>query len=393
MKLDVYKGYNELINPNPPVGRSPIERLPMRTARWMIYGATGYTGRLIAQEAVSRGHHPVLAARNKLKLVQLADQLGLDHLVLSLAQPRVLAENLEHFQLVLNAAGPFAVTGRPVLEACLLTQTHYIDINGEIPFLEYVLNQNQAAQRREICVLPGAGFDVVPSDCLAVYVTGQLDDPLRLDIAVASSSTWSAGTRRSTLEIIAQGGQVRRDGRLMNYPLGLDGRHVRFSDHSRLVLPVPWGDLSTAYYSTRVPDITTYVALPPGMYHLLRVFGRIVPIILRWPRLRRWLQSMAGPSGTGSDPSVQGNVRSQVYARAINSNGQIAQAWLETLEAYQLTAISAVSSVEAILKKQPPGVFTPAQILGPDWVLKLEHTRRPDSLPERPSRPAAATRI
>lgn len=359
----------------------------MRTAQWIIYGATGYTGKLIAHEAVRRGHRPVLAARSAQELIPLAEQLDLDYLVLDLTSGRILAESLAKFEAVLHAAGPYTLTGRPVLEACLLSQTHYIDINGELPILEYTINQDQAAQRKGISVIPGAGFDVVPTDCLAVYVTSQLDDPMELDIAIGGIGQSSAGTRRSGLEMLALGGQVRRSGRLMNYPLGQTTRWVRFADHSRQVLPVPWGDLSTAYHSTCVPNITTYMALSPATIRLARIFGRLGPALVRQPQIRRWLQKLQGSTAKGPDPEHESKSRSQVYARAKDSNGLIAQAWLETIAPYQLTAISAVSCLEAVLKKIRPGVFSPAQLLGADWILKLEHTRRLDILPERTSRP------
>ncbi len=361
----------------------------MRTAQWLIYGATGYTGRLIAQEAVRRGHRPVLAARSSQQLAPLAEQLGLDYLVLKLDNPRLLAETLEPFRAILHAAGPFAVTFRPVLEACLLTQTHYVDINGEIPVFEYILKQDQAAQRRQICVVSGAGFDVVPTDCLAVYVASQLEDPLELDIAISSSGRASAGTQRSALEILATGGQIRRSGRLLNYPLGKTVRYVRFADRSRQVTPVPWGDLSTAYYSTGVPNITTYLALSPGLIRFMRFFGFLVTFSMRNPSLRRWLQRIQGPTGKGPDPSLQTKVHTHVFARAVSSNGQIAQAWLESIEPYQFTAISAVACLETILEGRSPGVFTPAQMLGENWILQVERTQRLDALPERPSRPLA----
>ncbi|HWQ84838.1 MAG TPA: saccharopine dehydrogenase NADP-binding domain-containing protein [Anaerolineales bacterium] len=361
----------------------------MRNPQWMIYGATGYTGRLIAQEAVRRGHRPILAARSALKLAPLAEQLGLEHLVLDLSSNRVLAKAVTPYQAVLNAAGPYSSTGRLILDTCLLTQTHYLDINGEIPFLEYVLSQDQAARRKAITLLPGAGFDVVPTDCMAGYVTSQLTDPCYLDIAISGGSQASAGTRRSSLEILANGGQVRRSGRLMSFPLGFDGRNVRFADRSRPVIPVPWGDLSTAYYSTAVPNITTFMAFSPGSIRLLRGVGRAIPAILRWTRLRRWLQSRQGPSGKGPDPVSNQDHRSQIYVRAINGSGQIAQAWLETLDGYRFTAFSAVSCLETVLQKQAAGAFTPVQLLGMDWVLSVEHTRRLDTLPEHPSHPLA----
>jgi len=364
----------------------------MRRAKWLIYGATGFTGRLIAQEAVRRGHRPVLAARTPERLVPLADQLGLEHLVLDLSSPARLADSFSAYQAVIHTAGPFTHTFRPVLEACLLSHAHYIDITGELPVFEYIFNQDLSAQRKGITLLPGAGFDVVPSDCLAVHVASQIEDPVELAIAIAALGQSSAGTRKSMLEMLAQGGQVRRSGRLMGYPIGLDARRVRFTDRSRIVLPVPWGDLSTAYRSTGIPNITTYLAFKPGAVRLARYFGRMAVSLMKMPGLRRWLQSRQGAGGQGPGLEAMQSGGAQVYARAVNSDGKVAQAWLETMDAYQLTAISAVSCLEEVLENPRSGAFSPAQILGPNWVLQLEKTRRLDSLPERPSQPLSAAK-
>jgi len=330
-----------------------------------------------------------LAARSAPQLIPLAEELGLDYLVLNLDNPRAIAEACEPLRAVLHAAGPFASTFRPILDACLLTQTHYVDINGELAVFEYLLTQNQAAQRKKVCVIPGAGFDVVAANSLAVYTAAQLEDPLELDIAISVNEPASVGTRRSTLEVLAGGGRIRRSGRLLNYPLGKTRRFVRFMDRSRPVIPAPLGELSTAYSATGVPNLTTYLALSPGTIRLLGIFGRPLAMFLRNPRLRGWLQRRQSSARKKTDPSLPKQTHSEIYVRAVSSAGQVAQAWLETLGAYQFTAISAVACLEATLEGRSPGVYTPDQILGEHWMLQLERTRRLDALPERPSRPLA----
>ncbi|MCA9269835.1 MAG: saccharopine dehydrogenase NADP-binding domain-containing protein, partial [Planctomycetales bacterium] len=95
---------------------------------WMLYGAYGYTGRLIAREAAARGMRPTLAGRDADKLRPLADELQLPLQAFSLDDTASVAAKLEGFALVLNCAGPFSQTAGPMIEACLQSRTHYLDI-------------------------------------------------------------------------------------------------------------------------------------------------------------------------------------------------------------------------------------------------------------------------
>ncbi|MEP6985562.1 MAG: saccharopine dehydrogenase NADP-binding domain-containing protein, partial [Chloroflexota bacterium] len=97
---------------------------------WMIYGATGYTGKLVAEEAVRRGHKPLLAGRSAAKLRPLAESLGLEYAVVSLDDADALAKAVGSVELVYNAAGPFIFTSDRILRACLQTGVHYLDITG-----------------------------------------------------------------------------------------------------------------------------------------------------------------------------------------------------------------------------------------------------------------------
>ena len=135
--------------------------------KWLLYGAYGYTGELIAEEAIARGHRPVLAGRSQKKLAPLAAKLGLDMRVFDLRNEMEVAEHIAEFDLVFHAAGPFIHTSLPMVRACLRTQTHYVDITGEVPVFEQNFGFDAEAQAASIAIVSGAGFDVVPSDCLA----------------------------------------------------------------------------------------------------------------------------------------------------------------------------------------------------------------------------------
>ena len=103
---------------------------------WLLYGANGYTGELLAREAVRRGLRPVLAGRGAEQVGRLAAELGLEHRVFPLTEVGRIAAELEPHAAVLLAAGPFSTTSAPVVEAALQTGTAYLDVTGEVSVFE-----------------------------------------------------------------------------------------------------------------------------------------------------------------------------------------------------------------------------------------------------------------
>ena len=353
----------------------------MAEAKWMIYGAYGYTGTLIAEEAVRRGHRPVLAGRSAEKLRPLAERLDLDWIAVSLDDADALREAVATVNLVMHAAGPYVHTAAPMLRACLDGITSYLDITGEIPVFGEVYSLDQAAWEREIALIPGVGFDVVPTDCLAKYVADQVPNPVTLELAIDALSKTSPGTTKTLLESLPEGGLVRRDGRLRPYSLGQGGRWFSFPHGRRYAMPIPWGDLATAYRSTGIPNITTYLAFSPGAARLARLAAPLLGGLLRIGAIRRLVGRIVKRTVKGPDEATRQQARSYIWAQAANAEGQESQAWLETVEAYRFTALAAVRAVERVLAERPRGAFTPAQAFGADFVLDIEGTKRYDTLP------------
>lgn len=350
-------------------------------SRWMIYGAYGYTGRLIVEEAVKRGHRPVLAGRSPAKLAPLAERYGLEYLVLSLDNEASLNRAVADFDLVYHVAGPYLRIAAPMVRACLAGRAHYLDLTGELPVIEMIFAHDDRAKEQGVALIPGAGFDVIPTDCLAVYVASQLPGALSLDLAIASSSAKSAGTIKTTLEVLPGGGTVRRDGRYVSWALGQDVRRLRFSDgRERVVMASPLGDLATAYRSTGIPNITVYLAFPAKQADLI---GRIAPLsqkLMSLKVLRRLAQEMVAVTVKGPDEKTRQTARSYLYVRATGAAGGTAEAWLETMEAYRFTAVAGVRGVERVLAGNLSGALTPAQAFGVDFVLAIDDTRRYDTL-------------
>ncbi len=346
---------------------------------WMLYGAYGYTGRLLAEEAVRRGHRPLLAGRSEDKLAPLAERHGLDWVAVKLDDDRPLREALGRVALVLHAAGPFVHTSPPMVRACLETGTHYLDITGEIPVFQHTFARDQLALTRGIALISGVGFDVVPTDCLADHLAQRVPNAIELELAVAALGQASPGTAKTMLELFPKGVWVRRDGRLVRRRWGRGVRRVRFSDRERTVVPIPWGDLETAFQTTGIPNITTYMALPRATARLLSWLSIPGRWALAFKPLRRLVQGWAAKSMRGPDAETRRTARSYVWARVADAGGREAQAWLEAVEAYRFTALAGVRCVEKVLEMRPKGALTPALAFGADLVLEIEGTRRYDA--------------
>lgn len=356
---------------------------------WMLYGATGYTGVLVAEEAVQRGHRPLLAGRSAEKLRPLAERLGLEWAAVALDDAEGLAQAASRVKLVYHAAGPFIETSAAMLRACLKAGAHYLDITGEIPVYQQVFGYDAAARERGIALIPGVGFDVIPSDCLLKYVADQLPDADQLIVALDSLGTSerltgriSAGTASSMLELVAHIGiAARRDGKLATLPFGYGARRFTFTTGQKTAMPIPWGDLEIGWRTTGIPNITTYLTFPPSAIELFRVAGPLLRGLLQNGGVRRFLRGQISRMLSGPDEGHRQTGRSALYAQVRNPQGETQQAWLETAEGYQFTALAAPRVVERVLAGNLRGALTPALALGADFVLDIPGTRRLDSLP------------
>ena len=347
---------------------------------WMIYGANGYTGRLVAQVAKRRGHNPVIAGRNQKKMEQLALELQLDYMAFDLTDVTIIAEAIADMDVVYLAAGPFSRTSDPMIKACLATHTHYLDITGEIDVFEAIFDYDEVARKNGIALIPGVGFDVVPSDSLAKHVSDRLPSATHLEIGIASLSRVSSGTLKTALEGLPAGGRIRRDAVLEPYPLGRGKKRLRFMHGYYDALPVPWGDLSTAYRTTAIPNITTYIAMPRAFMALAGRGAGLGQAILGNTMIQKIAKGWATIAVDGPTPQHRQSARAYLYAKASDDRGQIAEAWLDTVEAYQFTAIASVLAVEQTLERQLVGALSPTLAFGKDFVLDIDGTRRLDSL-------------
>ncbi len=344
----------------------------------LIYGANGYTGQLLAERAVEVGLAPVLAGRSEDGVRALAARLRLPSRVFALDSPAGLREGIAGAAVVLHAAGPFSATSRPMVDACLAAGAHYVDVTGEIAVLEAVAARDAEARHAGLMLLPGAGFDVVPTDCMAAHVKRALPKAVRLRLGVAGvGGGVSRGTARTMLEGIGRGTLIRRGGRIV--ALAQTPRtEIDFGRGPRPALGLSWGDVATAWRSTGIPDIEVYFALTPSLARVATL-PHGVKRLLGSPLLRPLLGRGIRRRPPGPTPEQRARGRSIVVAQAWDAAGRSVRSRLETVEAYTLTAWTAVEIARrALAGGAVPGAHTPATAYGPDFVLSFQETVRED---------------
>lgn len=351
----------------------------MTAKRWMIYGANGYTGRRIAHQAASSGLKPVLAGRDEARIQSLATELGCESRVFSLAAPTAITEHLRGVAAVLHCAGPFSVTARPMLEACLTAGVHYLDITGEIDVIELAARFHQRAEAAGVCLMPAVGMDVVPSDCLAAQLAAMLPEAVKLELAFTGMQSISHGTAATIWENVGRGGRVRRGGQIIRVPVAWKVQSIPFFGGPKWGMTIPWGDVSSAFHTTGVPDIEVYTAVPRGQLRVIRAFRGLASLASLKPIQaagRWWIDRQV--RGPGADELRQG--RTEFWGRVTDGAGRSVEATLETPNGYTLTVQASLAILHQVLAGNVrPGFATPARALGGGFIESL-----PDIVFRRP---------
>ena len=344
----------------------------------LIYGANGYTGALIARMAAERGLRPIVAGRNRAAVEALAARHGFEARVFGLSDPAALDAGLRGVRLVLHCAGPFVHTAQPVAEACLRTGAHYLDITGEVAVFEALAECDAQARAAGVMLLPGAGFDVVPSDCLAAHLKRRLPHAHQLTLGfqlLGGGISW--GTATTMVENLHQPSLARRAGKLVPITPAAP-RTIDFGNGPANALPIAWGDLATAYRSTGVPNITVYSALGSLPRALIRMSGIMGGLLSSAPA-QRLLKRLIRMQPPGPSDRARARGQSLLWGEALDASGARCVSRLRTPEAYTLTALTALAIAERALSGDAPAGFqTPALAYGPDFILSIPGVARED---------------
>ncbi|MGF1532892.1 MAG: saccharopine dehydrogenase family protein [Bernardetiaceae bacterium] len=342
--------------------------------KYLLYGAYGFTGKLMADFSSEYGLTPTLAGRSLQPLQALHDQTGYPYHCIGLDDVDALTELVAGFDAVLHAAGPFSQTARAMMEACLRGRTHYFDITGELEVFEKAKRYDQAAREAGILLMSGTGFDVVPTDCLAALLHQALPDADHLELAIgASGGGISHGTAQTMLANLGSPGAIRSGGEIVRVPIGVQTRWVQFGSKRRFAMSIPWGDVSTAYHTTKIPNIVVYMAVPPSFAKINR-FQSLYNPILRFAPVRKGLQAWVSQRITGPDAEARIRGRSLAWGRVSNAKGEAREAFYEGIEGYTFTAKMSLHIVREVLagRVQDRGYATPAGVFGAKLVEQLQ---------------------
>jgi short subunit dehydrogenase-like uncharacterized protein len=338
---------------------------------WLIYGANGYTGTLIAREAVRRGMQPVLAGRSEAPVRALAAELGLECRTFGLTDTEALSRALADQSLVLHCAGPFSQTAEPMIEACIRAGIHYLDITGEISVFEYANSRSEAARKADVALVPGVGFDVVPTDCLAATLVRSLPAATHLQLAFEAGGGPSPGTAKTSVEGLAKGGRVRRDGQMKTVPLAWKTRRIPFAHGDRTGVTIPWGDVFTAYVTTGIPNIEVYLSVPPATAARLRRMRWFQPL-LGLSFVQKLLKRQVERRVSGPSAQRRESTDSQLWGLVESADGRTVEATMTTPNGYDLTVDSALGVVAYLLDNGVEGgYYTPALLMGADYAASL----------------------
>ncbi|HPH45585.1 MAG TPA: saccharopine dehydrogenase NADP-binding domain-containing protein [Chryseolinea sp.] len=351
----------------------------MNQSQVVLYGSYGYTGKLIAQECKSKNINIVLAGRNQEALILQSKETGFPYEVVDLNNHDALLKLLTDRKLVIHCGGPFQFTSKQMVDACLETKTHYTDISGEFTAFEMLATYDSKAKAEGIMILPGIGFDVVPSDCLALHLKKQLPSATHLQLAFTTlKGGLSRGTARTTIEGLGYGSYVRVNGKLKPIPLASRSMTVNFGDFTTSTLCIPWGDISTAYRSTNIPNIEVYMGMPEKTIQKLK-WANYFNWLMRKKWVKTFLKNQIDKRPAGPSDDRRKNGRSFLWGRVWDDQGNTAISTLQTFDGYTLTAKTSVLIAEKIIfGNHKTGFQTPAMAYGENLILEIESSIRKD---------------
>jgi short subunit dehydrogenase-like uncharacterized protein len=333
-----------------------------------IYGAYGYTGKLIVDVAVKKGLKPLLGGRNARKLADLAKEHSLEYVVFDVANTEEWDKLLPDIDLVLNCAGPFGLTVEYVVPACLRHRSHYLDITGEIDVFSYIASLNKEAISAGVVLMPGVGFDIVPTDCLSAKLKEKLPDGTHLELAFQGNSGISRGTALSMARRYHEGGMIRENSKLINVPIAYEVRDIDFGGKKRLCITIPWGDVYTAYFTTGIGNIKVYTGVTKKTLNSLLSFKK-----LKWAArtaVVQWMmKSIIKKRVKGPSLEKRSTYTTYLWGKITNDAGKSVTMEMQTMESYQLTAYTAIEATKIVLDGAvESGYKTPAGAFGSSFI-------------------------
>ncbi|MBN8654609.1 MAG: saccharopine dehydrogenase NADP-binding domain-containing protein [Anaerolineae bacterium] len=345
----------------------------------LVYGSYGYTGQLIVEHAMQEGLNLILAGRDEKRLREQAEKYKLEYRVFAVEETAKLDSALQEVDAVLHCAGPFVLTFQAMAEACIRNKKHYVDISGEIEEFEALALMDEKATEAGVMLLPGGGFDVVPSDCLIAYTASKLPNASDLKLYIKSvGSGISRGTARSGIENSHRAGRIRRDGKIVSVPNVYDSKDVDFGRGPTRLVTMGWGDVSTAYHSTGIPNVTVYMGFPKAMISIMK-FTKVAGPLFYSRAARNFIKWLIGIFFAPGPSREKNKTGFALLIAEVTDGVKTVRAKLRTPEAYYLTALTSVEIMKRILASDfKPGFQTPSKMYGADFILQFAGVQRED---------------
>ena len=341
------------------------------SGRALLYGATGYTGRLVARRLADARVDVVLAGRDPERVRDVAEPLGLAWTAFGLSDAEAAARALAGVDVVLHAAGPFEKTAAPMVAACLKAHTHYLDLGGEWPVFVDLIACDQAAREAQVMIMPGVGLTIVATDCLMALAKAAQPDAVKLRLGVSRPQVVTRGTVASAANLLSPDVVIRRGGRLVSVPAGSLAHAFDFGDGLREATAFSWADVATGQITTGVGDIEVYSELNWPQRLSYRASGMAMALTGARPwRAVSGALAAAWPEGPAEDSRRQAEF--VMVCEAVDPWRRVSRVRMRTKDGYTVSELTAAAAVERVLAGDAsPGFQTPARVFGADFILGL----------------------
>ncbi|MCX7876790.1 MAG: saccharopine dehydrogenase NADP-binding domain-containing protein [Melioribacteraceae bacterium] len=335
----------------------------------LIYGANGYSAKLILNELLKFNIKPILAGRNKKEIIEIAENYKLDYKIFDLENFELIVENLKGIHTLINCAGPFIFTAKELIEACLITKTNYLDITGEIPVLSLAYKYSEKAKENNITILPAVGFDIIPTDCLAKKLKEKYPNAYELKLSLITiNSKISRGTLLTSIEFLSGKSKILKDGKIIESTIGEYKNEVIIEGKKYYTISIPWGDVFTANISTEIKNVSVYLSVPYFVYKnikLILCFNTLLKIKFIKSIVKLFVKKFKyGPNDAERKKSFV-----IIHGKVIDEQKNEFEDFIKVKDGYEITALGASLSAKKVLSNEvPKGFLTPSLAFGSEFV-------------------------
>ena len=338
-------------------------------SNWLIYGANGYSAQLAIEKAMAQGLKPILAGRNKAAIEALAKQFDLPCRVFDLSNIDLIAQQLADVAIVSHCAGPFSATAEPMMKACIKAGTHYTDITGEGSVFETAQGLHADAKKAGVVLMGGVGFDVIPTDCMANFLHQKMPDATQLTMGFDGKMSLSPGTSKTMVESIPKGMAVRRNGKIKWVGRGFEMRTIDFGLGPKLASVITWGDIYTAYWQTKIPNISVYLPFRGSKMEI--ILFPLIKLMMSIPFINKRAMEKAGRA-KGPNATKRAGNHISVWGEIKNSSGKTVTASIKVPDGYTVTMDGILITAKFLQEyKGKGGCYTPSQLMGHTLVEQL----------------------